>query len=70
MPRTRFSTEQIITKLRQAEVELSRGLRVPQVCKKLGIGEQTSARPGSPSKIRITGGGRSTAGCASTRRSG
>ena len=44
MPRTRFSTEQIITKLRQAEVELSRGLRVPQVCKKLGIGEQTYYR--------------------------
>ena len=28
------------TKLGQAEVELSRGLRVPQVCEKLGIGEQ------------------------------
>ena len=26
MPRTRYSTEQIVTKLRQAEVELSRGL--------------------------------------------
>ena len=35
MPRTRYSTEQIVTKLRQAEVELSRGLRTPQVCKKL-----------------------------------
>ena len=29
MPSKRFSTEQIITKLRQAEVELSRGLRSP-----------------------------------------
>ena len=27
MPRKRYSPEQIITKLRQAEVELSRGLR-------------------------------------------
>jgi hypothetical protein len=36
MPRKRYSTEQIVTKLRQAEVELSRGLRTPQVCKKLG----------------------------------
>ena len=36
MPRKRYSTEQIITKLRQTEVELSRGLRTPQVCKKLG----------------------------------
>ncbi len=33
MPRKRYSTEQIVTKLRQAEVELSRGLRTPQVCK-------------------------------------
>ena len=42
MPRKRYSTEQIVTKLRQAEVELGRGLRVPQMCKKLGISEQTS----------------------------
>ena len=45
MPRTRYSTEQIVTKLRQAEVELGRGLRPPpQVCKKLGISEQTYDR--------------------------
>ena len=44
MPRKRFSTEQIITKLRQAEVELGRGLRPPQVCKKIGISEQTYYR--------------------------
>ena len=42
MPRKRYSTEQIITKLRQAE--LSRGLRTPQVCKKLGVSEQTYYR--------------------------
>jgi hypothetical protein len=41
MPRKRDSTEQIITKLRQAEVELGRGLRTPQVCKQLGVSEQT-----------------------------
>ena len=29
---------------RQAEVELSRGLRTPQACKKLGISEQTYYR--------------------------
>ena len=29
MPAKRYSTEQIVSKLRQAEVELSRGLRVP-----------------------------------------
>ena len=44
MPRKRFNTEQIMTKLRQAEVELSRGLRAPQVCKKLGVSEQTYDR--------------------------
>ncbi len=44
MPRKRFSTEQIITKLRQAEVALGRGLRPPQVCKQLGISEQTYYR--------------------------
>ena len=32
MPRKRFSTEQIVTKLRQAEVELGRGLHVPLTC--------------------------------------
>jgi hypothetical protein len=31
MPRKRFSTEQIVTKLRQAEVELGRGLQVFRV---------------------------------------
>ena len=44
MPRTRYRTEQSVTELRQAEVELSRGLRTPQVCKKLGVSEQMYAR--------------------------
>ena len=44
MPRKRSSTAQIITKLRQAAVELGRGLRTPQVCKTLGISEQTYSR--------------------------
>ena len=44
MPRKRFSTEQIISKLRQAEVKLGRGLRPPQVCKKLENSEQTYDR--------------------------
>ena len=29
MPRKRYSTEQIVAKSRQAEVELGRGLRTP-----------------------------------------
>ena len=44
MPRKRYSTEQIVTKLHQAEVELGRGLRTSQVCKKLGVSEQTYYR--------------------------
>ena len=44
MPRKRFTTEQIIGKLREAEVELAQGLSVPQVCRKLGISEQTYYR--------------------------
>ncbi len=44
MPTKRYSTEQIVSKLRQAEVELGRGLRVPAMCKKLGVSEQTYYR--------------------------
>ena len=44
MPRKRFTTEQIITKLREAEVELSKGKAVPLVCKQLGVSEQTYYR--------------------------
>ena len=44
MPRKRFTTEQIISNLREAEVELSRGKKVPQICKQLGVSEQTYYR--------------------------
>ena len=44
MGRKRYTAEQIITKLREAEVELARGQTTPQVCKKLGISEQTYYR--------------------------
>jgi len=44
MPRKRFTPEQVIGKLREAEVELSRGLTVGQVCKKLEIAEHTYYR--------------------------
>ena len=44
MPRKNYSTEQIVTKLRQAEIALGRGLRTPQVWKKLGVSEQTYYR--------------------------
>ena len=44
MPAKWYSTEQIVSKLRQAELELRRDLRVPVVCKKLGISEPTYYR--------------------------
>ena len=44
MGRKRYTVEQIIRKLREAEVELVRGLKTPQVCRKLGISEQTYYR--------------------------
>ena len=44
MPRKRFTAEQIINKLREAEVELSRGMTLGQVVKQLGVTEQTYYR--------------------------
>ena len=40
----RHSAEQIITKLREADVELAQGKSVGQVCRKLGISEHTYYR--------------------------
>ena len=40
----RHTPEQIVGKLRQADVGLGKGLTVPQVCKQLGISEQTYYR--------------------------
>ena len=44
MPQKRFTSEQIIPKLREAEVELAKGRTVGQVVKRLGIAEQTYYR--------------------------
>ena len=44
MKRTRYTTDQIIEKLRQADVALGKGQKVPEVCKSLGISEQTYYR--------------------------
>ena len=44
MAKKRHGAEQIIPKLREAEVKLARGLKVPQVCKKLEVTEQTYYR--------------------------
>ena len=44
MARKRHSPEQVVRMLREAEVELSRGMTVRDVCKKLGITDQTYYR--------------------------
>ncbi len=44
MPRKGFTPEQIINRLRTAEVELSQGKTVAQACKKIGVTEQTYYR--------------------------
>lgn len=44
MPRKRFTPEQIINKLREAEVALSQGKTMVQICKKLEVTEQTYYR--------------------------
>ena len=44
MGQKRFTSEQIIAKLREAEVEIARGQSVPQACRKIGVTEQTYYR--------------------------
>ena len=44
MPQKRHTVDQIVAKLRKADVELGKGKKVPEVCKLLGITEQTYYR--------------------------
>ena len=44
MPRKRFAAEQIITHLREAEVLLSQGKSVGEVCRQLEVSENTYYR--------------------------
>ncbi len=44
MPRKRFTAEQIITHLREAEVLLSQGKSVGEVCRQLEVSENTYYR--------------------------
>ena len=41
MARKRHSAEQIVNKLREAEVHLSQGLSVKQMCRQIGVTDQT-----------------------------
>ena len=40
----RYSPEQIVAKLRQADMELGRGLTVPEVCRSIEVSQQTDYR--------------------------
>ena len=40
----RFTPDQIVVNLRQADVELGKGLTVPEVCRKIEISQQTYYR--------------------------
>jgi putative transposase len=41
---TRHTSEQVITKLRDAEADLAQGLSIAQVCRKLAVSESTMHR--------------------------
>ena len=44
MPQKRYQVDQIIPMLRRADVEIGKGKKVPDVCKLLGIAQQTYYR--------------------------
>jgi putative transposase len=44
MAQKRFSAEQIVAKLREAEKLQGQGMTIPQSCKRLGISDQTFYR--------------------------
>ena len=44
MPQKRHTVDQVVAKLRKADVELGKGKKVPEVCKVLEITEQTYYR--------------------------
>jgi len=44
MPRKRFTVEQIINHLREAEVHLSQGRSVGEVCRQIGVSEESYYR--------------------------
>ena len=44
MAKKRYTPEQIVAKIREADVELAKWQTTPQVCKKLGVSEQTYYR--------------------------
>jgi hypothetical protein len=67
MGRQRHGAEQIIAKLREAEVELARGKTAGEICRQLGITEQTTmASTRAPNASRPRSPACSTPCCATT----
>jgi transposase-like protein len=44
MKQKRFKAEQIVVMLREAEIQLAKGLDIAEICRALGISEQTYYR--------------------------
>ena len=44
MPKKRYKTEEVIHKLREADILLSQGRTIAEVCKQLGVTDQTHYR--------------------------
>ena len=44
MKKKRYGSEQIITKLREVEIMQSKGIKIGDACKKIGVTEQTYYR--------------------------
>ena len=44
MPKQRFTTEEIIHKLREADVLIGQGRTVPEACKQIGVSDKTYFR--------------------------
>jgi hypothetical protein len=53
VPAKRYSVEQIMAKLREAEKYQAQGLTIPRSCKRLGISEQTFCRWRSSTASRV-----------------
>ena len=57
MPKNRFSSEQIIAKLRQIEVQLAQGKSIALACKDASISEQSSQSVSAEFERLIVAGG-------------
>jgi len=53
MKQNRHTVDQIIAKLRRADVELWKGKKVPEICRLLEVTEQTYYRMASEVRLQI-----------------